>query len=172
MDILSQNLKRLREERGMEQAVAAAAVNVSRSSYSAYENGTTPPANTLMKIASFFGVSTDFLLGMTYNRQPMSGDLDKQLTQLIEISKGESFSSKDLSSLLSALIEYYKSGSPAGSAPMDSIRAYISAMCNMLDASVAEDIADLITSANAVASAGLSANSALQIMVTARNQCK
>lgn len=60
------NLKIIRKENGFSQKKIASAINISQQSYSDYENNKTfPDAETLIKIADFFAVSVDYLLGRT-----------------------------------------------------------------------------------------------------------
>ena len=61
---ISENIYELRTARKLSQAELALKIRVSKSSISAYENGTRlPPYETLFKLAEFFHVSTDYLLG-------------------------------------------------------------------------------------------------------------
>lgn len=58
------NLKKIRLERKLTQEELADYINVSKSTYSRYESGTTEPdMDTLNKLADFFNVSVDYLLG-------------------------------------------------------------------------------------------------------------
>ncbi len=69
----------LREERGLTKAELAAAVHVSRSSMTEYESGATQPSMpVLLEMAAFFGVSLDYLMGLTSIRTPFS-KLESQL---------------------------------------------------------------------------------------------
>ena len=57
---------RLREEKGMQQKELAKALNIGSSRLSHYENNRREIDNeTLVKIADYFSVTTDFLLGRT-----------------------------------------------------------------------------------------------------------
>ncbi len=59
-------IKELREERGLSQAEVAKAVFGSQSNLAKWEKGTVQPsADFLLKLADFFNVSTDYLLGRT-----------------------------------------------------------------------------------------------------------
>ena len=63
------NIKNLREDRDLRQRELAAVLNVSQNTYSQYENGVIElTAENLIKLADFYDVSVDFLLGRT--RQP------------------------------------------------------------------------------------------------------
>ena len=62
-------IKRLRSQRNMSQVALAAQLGVSKSVISSYENCVNfPPYDVLIRIAKIFGVSTDFLLGVSGNR--------------------------------------------------------------------------------------------------------
>ena len=62
----SNRLVALRRERGMTQSDLAKALKKSRSAISGYEiEGKEPDYTSLIAIARFFGVSTDFLLGLS-----------------------------------------------------------------------------------------------------------
>ena len=64
--VLSKRIKQLREGRKITQLDLANKVGVSHVSISGYENGNrVPDFENLMKLANFFGVTTDFLLGRT-----------------------------------------------------------------------------------------------------------
>ena len=59
------HLKELRTQRGLTQSELSKALNVSASSIGMYEQGRREPDNTtLKKIASYFNVTTDYLLGL------------------------------------------------------------------------------------------------------------
>lgn len=59
-------LKKLRDESNLTQSELANKLNITRSSLSLYELGKrTPDFDTLSKIADFFNVSADYLLGRT-----------------------------------------------------------------------------------------------------------
>lgn len=59
-----QILKELRKMKGLNQSDLAVMLNVSLQAYQKYEYGTAEPTfNNLSKLADFYGVTTDFLLG-------------------------------------------------------------------------------------------------------------
>ncbi len=65
----SQRLKDLREKNGFGQSRVAGLANVSKAAISAYENGLRQPSyDILIRLAAIFGVSTDYLLGVTNER--------------------------------------------------------------------------------------------------------
>ena len=58
-------LKQLRKEKGVNQETVAEACGVSRVTIARYENGSRKPeADVLPKLAVFYGVSTDYLMGV------------------------------------------------------------------------------------------------------------
>ncbi|MDE5556240.1 MAG: helix-turn-helix domain-containing protein [Ruminococcus sp.] len=61
-----QILKELRKSKGLSQAFFSKMFDISSAAYQKYEYGTAePPFDTLCKLADFYGVSTDYLLGRT-----------------------------------------------------------------------------------------------------------
>ena len=62
-------LSRLRREKGVNQRAAAAALNISQALLSHYENGLREPGlEFLTRACDYYGVSADFLLGRTEDR--------------------------------------------------------------------------------------------------------
>lgn len=66
--MIGDRLKKLRQQKKLTQTEFANKIGISRGTYAHYEiNKRQPDYETLIKIASFFNVSTDFLLGVTDN---------------------------------------------------------------------------------------------------------
>ncbi len=64
MEALRQRLIGLRQKEGLLQRDVADQLHIDRSTYSYYERGkTNPPLDILIKLADYFGVTTDYLLG-------------------------------------------------------------------------------------------------------------
>lgn len=60
------NIKNLREDNDYKQKELAEYLNVSQNTYSQYETGVIElTAPTLIKLAKFYNVSVDYLLGLT-----------------------------------------------------------------------------------------------------------
>ncbi len=60
------NVRSLREDRDLRQRELAAVLNVSQNTYSQYENGVIElTAENLIKLADYYDVSVDYLLGRT-----------------------------------------------------------------------------------------------------------
>lgn len=70
--MLGERIAKLRLEKQMTQEELAKALQISRSALSLYElNKREPDAETLSKIADFFGVTIDYLLGRTDTPSPV-----------------------------------------------------------------------------------------------------
>lgn len=64
--ILAVRLKNLRKKNKMTMEEVGRELDIAKSSYAGYENGTrTPPADKLAKLAELFDTSTDYLLDLT-----------------------------------------------------------------------------------------------------------
>lgn len=69
--VFTKRLIALRAERNVSQVAFGKALNIPRSTISGYEaEGKEPDYQTLCKMADFFGVSCDYLLGRTDDRHP------------------------------------------------------------------------------------------------------
>ena len=67
---LAERLKELRKEKGVRQEQVAVAVDISMSAYCNYEQGKREPtASVLIRMADYYDVSVDYLLGRSDNRQ-------------------------------------------------------------------------------------------------------
>lgn len=70
MSIVSDRLIELRERQGKTQEAVAEACNISRVTLARYENGTREPvAKNVSKLAEYYGVTVDYLLGREDPRQ-------------------------------------------------------------------------------------------------------
>ena len=69
--MFSSILRLLRDERNLTQADIANTLEIDRTTYTKYESGKSKPdSDMLQKIATYFNVSTDYLLGRTDERNP------------------------------------------------------------------------------------------------------
>lgn len=82
--MLNENIKKLRTARGINQVELANALNVSKQCVSNWENDNIQPSvEMLIKIACFFGVTTDYLLDLqTGNYLLVDGLSDTQIAHL------------------------------------------------------------------------------------------
>lgn len=84
--VFYKNLRDLCEERGLTVNELARLLGLSTGSPTAWKNGTVPREATLNKIADYFGVSTDYLLGKEEKEKPLIND-DEELTEYVEMLK-------------------------------------------------------------------------------------
>lgn len=73
---INEILKSLRQKKGLTQQEFAAELDINLSSYQKYEranNTITPSIEALIKIADFYGVSVDYLLGREPLANPLQG---------------------------------------------------------------------------------------------------
>ena len=69
--MILQHLKDIREDNDVRQTTIAEYLGVSQNTYSQYENGVIPISpEMLVKLADYFHVSVDYLLGRTNDRSP------------------------------------------------------------------------------------------------------
>ena len=63
-------IRNLREDADLTQSDLAKVLNCSQVCYSYYENGQRDiPTDVLIKLANYYGVSTDYILGLTNERK-------------------------------------------------------------------------------------------------------
>ncbi len=64
-------LRDMREDRDLTQKQLAEYLHIRQNTYSQYENGRRElPIDALVALARFFGTSTDYILGLTDEKQP------------------------------------------------------------------------------------------------------
>ncbi|NLC77487.1 MAG: helix-turn-helix transcriptional regulator [Clostridia bacterium] len=82
---LGQRLKRLRMQKGMTQEQLAEVIGISRSALSMYElNQREPDLSTLIAIADYFSVSTDYLLGRYWKQHATKEELQELIRMVIK----------------------------------------------------------------------------------------
>ena len=70
-DILAKRLKKCRKQTGLPQIKVAIYCDITEKAYQNYELGVhEPKVSILMRIAEFYGVSIDYLVGMTDDPKP------------------------------------------------------------------------------------------------------
>ena len=79
----SETMSELRKARGLSQRTAAADLHISQALLSHYENGAREPGlGFVCRACKYYGVSADYLLGMTENRSP--GVDTSELSEILE----------------------------------------------------------------------------------------
>ena len=89
---LTEKLIQLRKENNLKQKELASRIGIAYTTYNAYETkDITPPVDIIIKIAKYFNVSTDYLLGI--DNELASNELDKELlsytNQLNDLEKAK-----------------------------------------------------------------------------------
>ncbi|MFD2133301.1 helix-turn-helix domain-containing protein [Pseudogracilibacillus auburnensis] len=75
--VLGDRLKKLRSDKRITQEKLGKKVNVTKVSISGYENGNrSPDTETLQRLANYFEVSVDYLLGRTDNPNPPNSEFN------------------------------------------------------------------------------------------------
>lgn len=78
---MKNRVKELRTERNLRQIELAEKVNTTQQTISRIENGeNTLPADTLIALANFFGVSIDYILCLTDSRRTTEAQIDYNKT--------------------------------------------------------------------------------------------
>ncbi|MCH3962946.1 MAG: helix-turn-helix domain-containing protein [Clostridium sp.] len=78
-NILGNRIKRLREEKTISQLEMAKILNISNTTLSQYESGKRIPSDSIKKkIAEYFNVSLDYLLGLTDSKTNSNTNIDKE----------------------------------------------------------------------------------------------
>ena len=87
MLFLNENIKKLRVAQGLNQVEFAKILSVTKQCVSNWENDNVVPSiDMLCKIADFFGVSTDYLLGRSERRVVEVSNLtDEQISHITSI---------------------------------------------------------------------------------------
>lgn len=82
--MLNENIRKLRLARGISQVELAGALNVSKQCVSNWENDNILPSiEMLVKLAKYFNVTTDYLLGLSTEKSiAVNGLTEKQISHL------------------------------------------------------------------------------------------
>lgn len=148
-------LLRLRKEKELKQDAIAELLQCSRSTISGYENGLQIPVDALAKLASFYDVSMDYLLGISNERKPAGGSLAIAMNTLSQLAGESAITATDITLLVETAIKYYRKGASCGDLPLLALRGFMDGLCTAMTAAASGDSAALIDGANAAAVAAL-----------------
>lgn len=82
-------LRNLMEEDGITQRQLAKALNISATTLNGYvQNRRQPDAKTMVRLASYFNTTTDYIYGITTVREPVIYPYDKDEQRLVNIYRG------------------------------------------------------------------------------------
>jgi transcriptional regulator with XRE-family HTH domain len=111
LDELKNILRKTRKERNVSQIELATFLGVGKTTISNYETGySTPDNDTLVRIADFFDISTDYLLGRIDKKNesyidkkatgPDTSDVDKEYLNVIKEAKEADLSPDEIQDLI------------------------------------------------------------------------
>lgn len=145
----------LRKERGERQATVAEKCGMTRTALSHYENGLTPGMENAMALASYYGVSLDYVLGLSNERAQNVGAVSDRFVTLAKLSGESSPTASDIIEITDAAIHYLTSGKPCGLAPLAAWRDFMRHLTVCFASAAAGNGAQLIDAANAAVLAAL-----------------
>lgn len=95
--MLPERLKELRNEKHLTQMDVAKHFEIAKTTYASYEQGRREPDNTMLsKLADFFGVSIDYLMGKSDNIKRGKVDLADPKNESIMTFEGRAIPAQDL----------------------------------------------------------------------------
>jgi len=148
-------LRQLREERNLKQTTVAQETGLSRGTISNYESGMTPSTANGTILAAYYGVSLDYILGLTDERNADVGGISKSFAVLNKLTDGKGPSASDVAALLDASVAYLCNGAPCGMTPIVAWKAFMAHLTDALHAASSGDTAEMLDSANAAVIAAL-----------------
>lgn len=107
MGIFNERIRRLREEKGISQKMAAEELGITPQSLSYYEKGREANYDLLKKIAKYYGVSVDYLVGTIDTRMALDNDMQDRTGVLVEtIDQLEKLKANDISDVSDFMNKY------------------------------------------------------------------
>lgn len=151
MEMFAKRLRQLRMEKDMKQSELAHALQVSQGMASGYENGREAPFDTLVGIAKYFDVTTDYLLGVSQVRKPSGDNLAAIVGAAAQMAEQQAMpaTAPDAVEKLARLSCAYMQGDqPAGAAPMELMAALAAGMTQLLEAVNGDSTAAVLDASN------------------------
>lgn len=115
-EIFGARLKALRDARGLDQQEIGNLFNMGKSTVSQWESGRLPHPTIIARLATFFDVSADYLLGLSNERRPGAGIHPIDNPELVEFMKSvngqfrlaPNLSDKSRQIIMEDLADYFK----------------------------------------------------------------
>lgn len=148
-------LRLLREEKDLKQETVARDVGLSRSALSTYEKGLTPGIDNAIALARYYGVSLDYILGLSDERNANIGSLSGKFATLSPFSAGAAPTASDVTALVDAAAVYLANGRPCGVEPLAAWRDFMRHLTICFSAATSGNAAQLLDAANAAVVAAL-----------------
>ncbi|MGI6635841.1 MAG: helix-turn-helix domain-containing protein [Christensenellales bacterium] len=148
----AKRLKALREgPPKINQEELADKIGVDRTKISNLENGRPPDRDTIVALAKYFDVSTDYLLGLTPDMKPQGDSLSQSIHRLADLSARHGFqplTGAQLDSVLAAAEYYLQKGASIGEQPLTLFAQLLSAYTNLLISLGNNSAADVVNKTN------------------------
>lgn len=170
MDTFSKRLRKLRNDAGMKQTDLAAALHFSNGMASGYENNREPPYEMLVNIATYFNVSTDYLLGLSTSKRADSSALLAAIDQSAAADPATATTAEEVQALFAQMARYLSGPQTAGTIPADVAHQLIIGMTAMLTALNSSSDAAVIAANNQLLSAVLSVSAITTAHLSARKE--
>ena len=153
---MNYNLNRLKQLRGDQlQGTVADATGINRTTLSQYEMGKLPSSQHAIALASYFHVSTDYIFGLTAEKNASNGTLPASFATLQNLAGDAAPTASDVSALADAAIMYLCGGKPCGLQPIMAWRDFMRHLSVCLSSAVNDQGAQLMDHANAAVVAAL-----------------
>lgn len=150
--MIADKLRDLRKSEDLLQTDMASIVGCSTGTISNIENGRDPDLDVLRAYCKHFNVTADYILDLSQDPRPASGDINKKLVFLHQLSNADTLLTEDLLNLINAITRYIRTGRPAGeSADRDAVHM-IRAITAVLNAAASADAPALLEASTAVIS--------------------
>lgn len=161
MDIFSKRFCELRNEKNLKQSDLIERLHCSQSTLSGYENGRTPSGEFIVDVAQCFGVSADYLLGLSQDRTPAGDDLSAavELAASRAVEAGAPpVAASDLARVARRMAEYLARDPSAGAEPARLAAVLLTAMDGLLAALGTDSTAQVLDASDAMLAAVLDVN--------------
>ena len=155
MTISQNRLLALRKEKDLNQETVASACGISRSTLSHYEKGLTPCVENAIALAGYFGVSVDYILGISDEKAPNTNAISESFVLLSKLAGEATPTTSDVLALAKAASLYMHAGKPCGLAPLTAWRDFMRHLTVCFASAAAGNGAQLIDAANAAVLAAL-----------------
>ena len=142
-------LRLLRDEKDLKQETVASAVGISRSALSTYEKGLTPGIDNAIALARFYGVSLDYILGLSDERSVKASSLSGQFATLASLAGEAAPTASDVTALVDAAAVYLASGKHCGIQALAAWRDFMRHLTVCFSAASTGNAAQLLDAANA-----------------------
>ena len=153
---MNYNLNRLKQLRGDQlQGTVADATGINRTTLSQYEMGKLPSSQHAIALAAYFHVSTDYIFGLTAEKNASNGALPASFATLQSLAGDAAPTASDVSALADAAIMYLCSGKTCGVQPVIAWRDFMRHLAGCFTAAAAGNAAQVMDQANAAVVAAL-----------------